>query len=87
MIFLYYSSHSQVNMNKFKKYKWDNFYRGTKEAIPPNTPEERFNPISISALFVDIDHTGKRNRSIQTGILIFCNKYLINWYSKHQARI
>ena len=29
------SSHPQINPNKFKKYDWEEFYKGAKEETPP----------------------------------------------------
>ena len=50
-------------------------------------PTTRGNPLTISA-FVDADLAGdKLNRRSQTGILIFCNKAPIHWYSKRQPTV
>ena len=50
-------------------------------------PEARGLPMATSA-FVDADLAGdKRNRRSQTGILIFCNKAPIHWYSKRQPSV
>ena len=81
------SDYPQISANRFKKYDWFDFYRGAHEAIPPNMPEARGLTISTSA-FVDADLAGdKRNRRSQTGILIFCNKAPIYWYSKRQPSV
>ena len=45
-------------------------------------PQPLGKPMSIS-VFVDSDHGGNKvNRQSRTGILIFCNKAPIYWYSK-----
>ncbi len=81
------SDHPQISTNRFKSYDWFDFYRGAKEAIPPNMPESRGLPVSTSA-FVDADLAGdKKNRRSQTGVLIFCNKAPIHWYSKRQHTV
>ena len=35
------SYHPQISTNRFKSYGRFDFYRGAKEAIPPNMPEPR----------------------------------------------
>ena len=63
--------------------------RGTrvKEDMPPDMPDSRGLSISIS-VFVDANNAGNvANRKSQTGILIFCNKTPIHWYSKSQATV
>jgi hypothetical protein len=55
--------------------------------IPPNAPEPRGNPIMISC-FVDADHAGNLvTRRSHSGIIIFCNKAPIIWYSKCQNTV
>ena len=50
-------------------------------------PEPRGHPISTSA-FADADLAGhKITRRSQTGVLIFCNKAHIHWYSKRQPTV
>lgn len=48
---LFDSDRPQISFS-MKSYDWFNFYRDTKEAIPPNMPEGRELPMSIS-VFVD----------------------------------
>ena len=77
----------QINPNKFKVYDWEDFYRGVKEAIPHDKPEERGLSVQVS-MFVDADLAGdKRNCRSQTGILIFVNRAPIHWYSKRQPTV
>ena len=81
------SDHPQISTNRFKSYDWFDFYKDAKEAIPTNMPEPRGHSMSTSA-FVDADLAGdKKNRRSQTGVLIFCNKAPIHWYSKRQPTV
>jgi len=41
-----------VSEKRFTKYSWYDFYRGAKEAIPPNAPDPRGKPMEIHC-FVD----------------------------------
>ena len=77
----------QINPNRFKVYDWQDFYRGAKEAIPHDKPEERGLSVQVS-MFVDADLAGdKRNRRSQTGILTFVNRAPIHWFSKRQPTV
>ena len=81
------ADHPNISENRFKSYDWFDFYKDAEEAIPAVMPEPRGLPMS-SSLFVDTDLAGdKRNRRSQTGILIFCNKAPIHWYSKRQPTV
>jgi hypothetical protein len=92
-IFAYLKAHSrsrillddsepQVDNSQFTQADWYNFYPDATEFIPPNAPKPRGNPILISC-FVDADHAGNRvTCRSHTGILIFCNRALIIWFSK-----
>ena len=81
------ASMPRVNEKWFQKYDWFDFYRDAKEPIPPNMPEARGNPVTISC-FVDANHAGNtKDRRSQTGILIFMNKAPIHWYSKRQTTV
>lgn len=76
-----------INPNKFKEYDWFDFYRGAKESIPPDMPPPRGNAVTM-CVFVDSDLAGdKLNLRSQTGILIFCNRAPILWYSKRQPTV
>jgi hypothetical protein len=71
----------------FTKVDWTGFYPEATEAIPPNAPEARGNDILMSC-FVDADHAGNRiTRRSHTGIIIFCNRAPIIWYSKRQNTV
>ena len=81
------SDYPQISSNRFKSYDWFDFYKDAKEGIPSNMPEPRGLHMSTSA-FVDADLAGdKQTRRSQTGILIFCNKAPIHWYSKRQPLV
>ena len=57
------------------------------EEIPANKPEPRGIPVWVS-LFCDADHAGNLlTRRSHTGLFIFINNYLIDWYSKEQATV
>ena len=77
----------QIDERKFKKYDWEDFYKGASEPIPGDMPPPRGLPMSTHA-FVDADLAGnKKTRRSQTGLLIFCNRAPIIWYSKGQNRV
>jgi hypothetical protein len=79
----------RVNWNEagFPRQDWTDFYRGAKEAIPPNAPTPRGHPVQVNC-FVDADHAGNRvTRCSQTGVLIFLNRAPILWYSKAQNTV
>ena len=63
------------------------FYCDTTEAIPGDMPTPRGNPMSTHC-FVDASHgSDPATRRLQTGILIFCNRAPIIWYSKRQNTV
>jgi Reverse transcriptase (RNA-dependent DNA polymerase) len=79
--------HPQISERMFQKHDWHDFYRGVAEAIPGDMPEPRGNPMSTHC-FVDASHgSDKASRRSQTGILIFCNKAPIIWFSKKQNTV
>jgi hypothetical protein len=76
-----------VDESQFTKVDWTAFYPDAMEAVPPNAPEPRGNDILVSC-FVDADHAGNRvTRHSHTGIVIFCNRAPIVWYSKRQNTV
>jgi hypothetical protein len=76
-----------VDSGCFVQADWREFYPDASEALPPNAPEPRGNPVIISC-FVDADHAGNRiTRRSHTGILIFCNRAPIVWFSKRQNTV
>ncbi len=80
-------SKPMVNEYQFIQADWSEFYPDAEEAIPPNAPQPRGNSILISC-FVDADHAGNQvTRRSHTGILIFCNRAPIIWFSKRQNTV
>ena len=79
--------HVDWNESAFETHDWADFYRDTKEPLPPNAPTPRGNPVQINC-FIDADHAGNHiTRRSQTGILIFLNHTPIIWYSKAQNTV
>ena len=79
--------HPMISEKMFRKCDWHDFYRDVAEAIPGDMPIPRGNPMSTHC-FVDASHGSDRaTRRSQTGILIFCNKAPIIWYSKRQNTV
>jgi hypothetical protein len=71
-----------VDETHFTKVDLTGFYPEAMEAIPLNAAEARGNDILMSC-FVDADHAGNHiTRRSHTGIIIFCNRAPIIWYSK-----
>jgi hypothetical protein len=76
-----------VNESYFLKADWKEFYPEASEAIPLNAPQPRGNDVIISC-FVDADHAGNLvTRRSHTGVIIFCNKAPILWFSKRQNTV
>ena len=76
-----------VNQSIFVKYDWHDFYHGAAEKLPPNMPEP-LGEVVTTHCFVDADHAADRaTRRSHTGILLFCNKAPIIWYSKRQNTV
>ena len=79
--------HPQISESRFPKHDWQDFYRDAKEAIPGDIPPPRGNYMSTHC-FEDAGHANdETNRRSQTGILIFCNRAPIIWYSKRQNSV
>jgi hypothetical protein len=80
-------SRPRVDESRFIKQDWTEFYRGAEEPIPCNAPEPRGDSVVISC-FVDANHAGdKMTHRSHTGILLFCNRAPIMWYSKQQNTV
>jgi hypothetical protein len=72
--------------NRLVRCDWSKFYPGAAEVEPPNAPELRGKPITMSC-YVDADHAGCRaTQRSHTGILIFLNKAPVLWYSKRKTQ-
>jgi hypothetical protein len=79
--------HPRISEKRFKKYDWHDFYCDAAEAIPSDMPMPQGNPMTTHC-FVDASHGSDRaTRQSQTGILIFCNKAPVLWYSKRQNTV
>ena len=76
-----------ISEQRFKKCDWSDFYQGVEESIPGDMPIPLGRAMSTHC-FEDADHAGNRvNRRSHTGILIFCNRSPIIWYSKKQNSV
>jgi hypothetical protein len=72
---------------KFKKVDWTDFYPDADEAKPPNAPEPCGMMVQVNC-FIDANHAGNKvTRRSHTGILIYLNSALINWYSKQHNTV
>ena len=79
--------HPDISEDRFSKFDWEDFYKGAEEPIPLNAPEPRGKQMSTH-VFVDADHASdKMTRRSQSGILIFCNRAPVQWYSKKQNTV
>jgi Reverse transcriptase (RNA-dependent DNA polymerase) len=79
--------HPTISERAFCTFDWNDFYRDAKEAIPGDMPKPRGNTMSTHC-FVDASHGSDRaTRRSQTGILIFCNRAPIIWFSKRQNTV
>ena len=73
--------------DRFQKYDWEELYRNSNEAIPDDMPNPRGKIITMH-FFVDANHPAdKVARRSQTGILIFCNRSPILWFSKRHKSV
>jgi hypothetical protein len=76
-----------IDESHFIKADWSAFYPDAQEPIPLNAPEPRGASVLMSC-FVDADHAGNRvTRQVHTGIIIFCNRAPIVWFSKRQNTV
>jgi hypothetical protein len=76
-----------IDHKRFPIVDWKEFYPDAVEAIPPNAPEPLGNPVTLSC-FIDADHAGNQvTRRSHTGVIIFCNRAPIIWFSKHQNTV
>ena len=76
-----------VSESRFHRFEWEDFYRDAKEPTPIDMPPPRGRTMSIHC-FVDASHAAdKVTRRSQSGVLIFCNRSPIIWYSKRQNAV
>ncbi len=97
-VFAYLKHHTRSTMvfddtepvfdeRRFREVDWSEFYPEASDPIPPNMPEARGNVVSTSC-FVDADHAGcMLTRRLHTGVILFVNRVLIQWYSKWQNTV
>jgi hypothetical protein len=66
---------------------WKEFYGDVEEELPPNMPEPRGHPVTMSA-FVDANHAGNViTRRSHSGMFIFVQNAPIIWFSKRQNTV
>ena len=75
---MYDPSYPEIDHSSFNKCNWSEFYRDAKEAIIMNAPEPQGKEVDI-CMFVDRDHAGA------SGLLIYMNTALVQWFSKKQS--
>ena len=76
-----------LDESRFTKAEWTEIYPGAEEAIPPNAPFPRGNPVDVMC-YVDADHAGCQvTRRSHTGILLFVQNSPVTWYSKRQNTV
>ena len=79
--------HPVISEDRFKKFDWEDFYRGAKEEIPANIPDPLGKAVPTHC-FVDASYASdKVTRKSQTGILIFVNCAPTMWHSKRQNSV
>jgi hypothetical protein len=72
------------DQSRFGEAEWRDIYGNITEDIPMNRPEARGTPVKVS-LFSDADHAGNLlTRRSHTGLMLFLNNALVDWYSKRQ---
>ena len=78
---------SYPDLPEVEEKDWYPFYGNIKEELPPDMPEPRGMPVD-QVTFEDSDHAGdKSNRRSRTGVLMYCNRALVGWYSKKQGSV
>ena len=76
-----------ISEDCFRKFDWEDFYCNSKEVIPYYIPKPR-GKIMTTHCSVDANHAAdKVTRRSQTGILIFCNRDPILWFSKRHNSV
>ena len=80
-------TYPDIDMDKFPKYNWKQFYGDIKELIPNNVPRAIGLEFIIRA-FVDADFAGDSlTRRSRTGFVVFLNGAPIFWMSKKQSSL
>jgi hypothetical protein len=79
--------HPRISEEMFKRHDWHDFYRDSQEATPWDMLKPQGNSMS-NHCFVDASHGSDRaTRQSQTGILIFCFRAPVIWFSKRQNTV
>ena len=74
--------HPDISEDRLSKFGWEEFYRGAEDPILAVLVDPRGNSMSVF-VFIDAYHSGdKVSIRSQTGILIFCNRASVMWFSK-----
>ena len=77
----------EIDESVFFQGNWDDYYGECKEDVPLVRPQPRGRAVVIS-MFCDADHAGNLlTRRSHTGLLIYLNNSIIDWYSKSQATV
>jgi len=80
-------TYPDIDDRHFRSVDWEDLYPEATDKLPLGMPEPLGLPVEITC-FVDVDHTGNLlTHCSHSGILIFLNKALIVWYSKHQNTV
>ena len=78
-------AHPTINENRFQQCDWNEFYRNSEETSPGNIPVLR-DKFMLTHFFVDANYAGDtETRQSHTGILFFCNRAPIIWFSNRQT--
>ena len=76
-----------IDMNDFKECMWKDFYWELKEVITPNPSRERGKEVHLR-WYIDSNYAGeKKTRRSSSGLFIFLNNALVQWFSNKQATI
>jgi Reverse transcriptase (RNA-dependent DNA polymerase) len=76
-----------IDEAKFTKVDWSSYYPDAKEAIPANAPESLGCGVTTTC-YHDADHAGcLATRRSHTGILLYVNGALVQWFSKRQNTV
>ena len=76
-----------IDMNDFKECMWKDFYWELKEVITPNPSRERGKEVHLR-WYIDSNYAReKKTRRSSSGLFIFLNNALVQWFSNKQATI
>jgi hypothetical protein len=78
---------SPMDWDPHPEHDWSDFYKPQSELVPEDAPPPRGKALQTTC-FVDSDHAGDLvTRRSRTGVLVFCGKAPIVFYSKKQGSI